>query len=421
MSLLESKQEWIDESGGANFKKRFHTLFGDLRLPWYTLADLSLTIVQASVVGIRSSNLATCRVQASVLLAAHAVALAVAVYFRPFLTIADNTFLLLNRIMTVACAAATVHSVVVYDDASYALVDTLSSAGSLLSSVQAVVAVAMAVLAMVRRVHRFNSKRAARQGQDVFVSIAQLPDSLEMPLLQPPDASSSSAADPAASVTVLAEGPGDHATPGEQQPTPTSSGHAGEHPQSEEPEDVAAPAAAAASGGDSVVTFDMIGAEEEGGPAPAPQPAAPGPLGDVAAPQLPPPLSEIDLEDLFADIAIDGEGEGELEGENDVPGPQPEIDDAAEQIADADRVESHAHRLTETELLDEAARGQSMLFMALPSDRRSMSRRSRGRSVRRRSQSEGSPSDPAGGDGAAGEDVRGTQQNGPGSQDADIL
>jgi hypothetical protein len=84
-------------------------------------------------------------------------------------------------------------------------------------------------------------------------------------------------------------------------------------------------------------------------------------------------------------------------------------------------VESHAHRLTETELLDEAARGQSMLFMALPSDRRSMSRRSRGRSVRRRSQSEGSPSDPAGGDGAAGEDVRGTQQNGPGSQDADIL
>jgi hypothetical protein len=193
MSFVEGEVEWVEDTGGKNFKKRFMVFFDSFKDQWYAVVDLGLMLFQAVLVGVRSNNISSCRAQSVALLVGHVAVLLITAVQRPCLKPADNVFLMMNRLITTACAAATVHSVVLLSEESFGLVDQLSAAGSLISSVQTVLMILLFVLGICRRIFRYSEKKKKKSSENsVTGAPAQLlrdldwghEDDTEMPLLQ---------------------------------------------------------------------------------------------------------------------------------------------------------------------------------------------------------------------------------------------
>jgi hypothetical protein len=162
LALTEGDREWLEpevSSKTQRFKKRFMLFFDSYTVQWFVLVELGLCMIQSAVVGIRSNDLAACKAQSLVLLILHCGGLGAVAAMLPCIAPAENAFLLGNRIVSTATAAATVYVVFLGDASGTAVVDFMSSAGSLLSTAQTVVLLCLNIVEAARRVVKWNSKR----------------------------------------------------------------------------------------------------------------------------------------------------------------------------------------------------------------------------------------------------------------------
>jgi Leucine-rich repeat (LRR) protein len=90
---------WKDtSSGNEQFKRRFMMFIDGLRLPWWTAVELSSSLIQGAILGVRMNSLSVCRSQQWALLAHCSAMLAAAALVRPFGAAIDNAFLVLSKL-----------------------------------------------------------------------------------------------------------------------------------------------------------------------------------------------------------------------------------------------------------------------------------------------------------------------------------
>ena len=151
---------WEDVSNDR-YKKRCMMLIDDLRKPWWTALELSVSLVQGVVLGIRVNSLNVCRAQQWVLTVHSAAIFAASAWVRPCGTPSNNVFLVLGKAGTFIVALLLLLHTLTEKDQFGASAELATSIAALVASIQTLTQIATSITLLVsspsrwRRLLRF--------------------------------------------------------------------------------------------------------------------------------------------------------------------------------------------------------------------------------------------------------------------------
>ena len=132
---------WQDTSGGLQFKQRYFLLLDDLQRPWWTAVEMSSSVIQGCILGLRIDSITVCRGQLWALTAHCVLLLVAAVYFRPCGAALSNVFLLLSKLgASLISLLVLLHSITLVEAFAQAA-EVATSVSTAVASLQVVVQV----------------------------------------------------------------------------------------------------------------------------------------------------------------------------------------------------------------------------------------------------------------------------------------
>ena len=146
LSIAVWRSHWQDVSGGLQFKKRYLLLIDDLQRPWWAAVEMSSSVVQGAILGLRINSIAACRGQMWAMTAHCLLVLIAAVYFRPCGAILSNVFLVASKLgAAVISALVLLHALTVNNTFSHGA-DVATSVATTIATGQVVVQLCTALL-----------------------------------------------------------------------------------------------------------------------------------------------------------------------------------------------------------------------------------------------------------------------------------
>ena len=158
VKLATWNMHWIDMTPTAPYKRRFMLLIDDLRLPWWTAAELGSCLVQGAVLGIRDNSLATCRMQQWILTLHTAMMAGAAIYFRPCGAFLSNVFLIFSKMGAFAVALMILLHSFTLNDAFSSAAEIATTVSTAIGSCQTLVQVLLIVLRLVQLLPKLRRK-----------------------------------------------------------------------------------------------------------------------------------------------------------------------------------------------------------------------------------------------------------------------
>ena len=149
---------WQNKSFAIEFKRRHMLLIDDLRLPWWTAVELTSTLVQGAVLGIRDNSPAMCRIQRGIVAAITAAMVFGAAYFRPCGAYLSNAFLILSKVCSFAVAMMVLLQSMTLDDTFDSAAQMIAAISTGIGSCQVLVQVLLVALNVMHLLPRFWGK-----------------------------------------------------------------------------------------------------------------------------------------------------------------------------------------------------------------------------------------------------------------------
>ena len=132
--------EWCDTAGGSGFASSYFFLLDDMKMPAWQIIELSSSLLQGAIVGLRLNDLAVCQRQKAALVCVTAAVLALALWLKPVGSRLGQWGLVVQKAGAVVVAILTlVHTVTNIEEFSDAIdyaVATLSAAGAVQTALQ---------------------------------------------------------------------------------------------------------------------------------------------------------------------------------------------------------------------------------------------------------------------------------------------
>ena len=181
------QRDWEDINS-LQYKERYMMLIDDLSRPWWTAVEMSSSVIQGSILGIRKNSLAVCRGQLWSLSFHCLLVFAAAVYFRPCGAILSNVFLVLSKLGAFLIAMLVLLHALTLDDGFASSAEVVTSVSIAIATFQTLVQILTAVLeshptASMKRLLRLidGSSTVARHNDRCFSNsgLLQAPHALQ--------------------------------------------------------------------------------------------------------------------------------------------------------------------------------------------------------------------------------------------------
>ena len=171
VKLATWNMHWIDTKKTSLFKRRYMMLIDDLRLPWWTAAELSSCLLQGAVLGIRDNSLSMCRTQGWILTVHTAMMTCAAIYFRPCGAYLSNMFLVLSKVGAFAVALMTLLHNFTLDDVFDSAAQIATTVSTAIGSCQTIVQVLLILMSLPQVLLKLRRRlldilRAPKAGQE---------------------------------------------------------------------------------------------------------------------------------------------------------------------------------------------------------------------------------------------------------------